>query len=283
MRGPSRLLNFEKLESREPLTAAYLMFDGDATASGHVTANVMWPADASVRAAEVHLEFDPKQLDIEAADIRTGDIWSRPSSLLANIDEQAGKIVVFAFSIQEQQSAGGSLLQLHFTTIDDTSPQLPAVSLTAVRLDERPVDIRSSLAESATADAESLVEGESDGRPPVGPLDVTPAPLLPAPPAPTPPSPSPTSTAKPTPPPAKPSPAPTKSPLPMPAPAPVRTTPTAQTSPSTVRTGGPLPPATETPGTDTFLPLPKDPADWLFANTDDWMSGERGARRRLAR
>lgn len=84
-----------------------------------VAAEVSTPIDVSgadgLRAAEVRIQFDPNEVTTDASQIRSGSIWGGKAAVIANVNQEAGTIVAFVFSVNPVASGDGELIDIDFT------------------------------------------------------------------------------------------------------------------------------------------------------------------------
>ena len=141
MRSRHRRLQYESLETRDLLTTVQIA-DGIV---GHAASRVEVPVDiddaTGVRAAEIHIEYDTAKLDVHAKDITAGAAWAGRAVAMANVDEQAGTIVVFVFSTESLTEGSGSLIDISFTINSDVRPTKVTIDLAEVRLNEGQIEL----------------------------------------------------------------------------------------------------------------------------------------------
>ncbi len=88
-------LRCEILESRRLATADLIETIGE-TVGVTVESSIV----TGVRAAEIELKYDPRKLELNAADIQPGEAWKGQASLLSHIDEDAGAVKIFLFAVE---------------------------------------------------------------------------------------------------------------------------------------------------------------------------------------
>ncbi len=98
-----------------------------------------------LRAAEVVLKYDPSVLDIEASDIKPGNVWQGQASLFSHVDEAEGQVKLFIFSTNEVSSQRGELVELQFDVLDQLARDTSAVTLSQLRLNEGAIDVDAQL------------------------------------------------------------------------------------------------------------------------------------------
>ena len=141
MRSPHRRLRYELLETRDLLTAVQIADGVVGHPAGHVTVPVDIDDATGVRAAEIRIEYDTAKLDVLAKDITAGSAWNGKAIAMANIDEQAGTIVVFVFSAERLTEGTGSLIDVSFRIRSDVRVTKATVDLVEVRLNEGQIEL----------------------------------------------------------------------------------------------------------------------------------------------
>ncbi|MEO8495635.1 MAG: cohesin domain-containing protein [Planctomycetota bacterium] len=136
MRSRHRPLRYESLETRDLLTTVQI---ADAIV-GHPTSRVNVPVtidDATgMRAAEIRIAYDTKQLEVQPKDITAGSVWAGKALAMSNIDEQAGVIVAFVFALESVAGGAGSVIDVSFTVRSDSDARVAKVDLAEVHLNE---------------------------------------------------------------------------------------------------------------------------------------------------
>lgn len=129
-----------------------------------------------LRAAEIQLNYDPRSLNIEAADIRPGAAWKEQASLVTNVDADAGSVRIFLFSIEPIDTQRGKLVDLHFEVNEGNAIDRSSVALSHIRLNEGELESRGELTQleakavdthvsksgETSKDATSNVEGDAN-------------------------------------------------------------------------------------------------------------------------
>lgn len=100
-----------------------------------------------LRAAEIQLSYDPRSLNIEAADIRPGAAWKEQASLVTNVDADAGSVRIFLFSVEPIDTQRGKLVDLHFEVNEGSAIDSGSVALSHMRLNEGELESRGELTE----------------------------------------------------------------------------------------------------------------------------------------
>ncbi|HUG67971.1 MAG TPA: cohesin domain-containing protein [Pirellulaceae bacterium] len=141
MRSRHRRLRYELLETRD-LLATVQIADGIV---GHPSERVTVPVNiddaTGVRAAEIRIEYDTAQLDVQRKDIAAGSAWAGTAVAIANVDQHAGAIVVFVFSTESLAGGSGSVIDVSFTIRSDALPNEAAIDLAKVRLNEGQIEL----------------------------------------------------------------------------------------------------------------------------------------------
>lgn len=140
----ARRLGFENLELRRLLAAVNIPDD----LSGQVGAEVATPINidnaAGVRGAEIRIAYDPNILTLDADDIVAGSSWGEASDtqVVANVDADAGTIIIFISSSSELPTGAGSLAVLGFRIRETVTPDTTlAIDLVEVRLNEGAISV----------------------------------------------------------------------------------------------------------------------------------------------
>ena len=115
-----RRLAFEVLETRRVLSAVSIPVD----LTGHPSDQVLVPVEiddaADVRGVEIDINYDTALLDADNESVLAGTVWPEGSAeVVANVDDDAGSIVVWIFTAEGLDPGGGSLLQIQFTISSD--------------------------------------------------------------------------------------------------------------------------------------------------------------------
>ena len=142
-----RQVGFERLESRCMLSATVADLpvvrvdipDADvATVDPQFTARVNIDDAWTLRGAEIHLAYDAHLMDLELENVRPGNVWTDDATeLVANLDEEAGTLIVWLYRAEGLDTAAGSLLNIEFDTTGNAQPgQSTRLDLTYVRLNE---------------------------------------------------------------------------------------------------------------------------------------------------
>lgn len=115
--------------------------DGSAVAAEVSTPVVVSGADG-LRAAEVRIQFDPNEVTTDASQIRSGSIWGGNAAVIANVNQDAGTIVAFVFSVNPVTSGEGGLIDIDFTSQVSAQHDRPAViDIQKVRLNEGQISL----------------------------------------------------------------------------------------------------------------------------------------------
>lgn len=140
----TRRLGFENLELRRLLAAVNIPDD----LSGQVGSEVATPVNidnaAGVRGAEIRIAFDPEVFTLDTDDIVPGTSWDTAddAQLVANVDANAGTVIIFIFSSADLPSGAGSLAILGFRIRDTAAPNTQSViDLVEVRLNEAAIAV----------------------------------------------------------------------------------------------------------------------------------------------
>lgn len=88
-----------------------------------------------LRSAEVRLQVD-QSLDLTPGDVHPGDAWDGQASIVTNIDQAAGLVTIFLFSVAPVEKSGGSLVDIELNVSDALARDISAASLQKVRLNE---------------------------------------------------------------------------------------------------------------------------------------------------
>lgn len=170
MRSRHRRLRYELLETRD-LLATVQVADGIV---GHPSERVTVPVNiddaTGMRAAEIRIEYDTSQLDVQRKDVAAGSAWAGTAVAIANVDQQAGVIVVFAFSTESLAGGSGSVIDVSFTIRSDALPNESVIDLAKVRLNEGQIELtRVPQVGADTTDGAITIQGD-----PVPPRDTVP-------------------------------------------------------------------------------------------------------------
>lgn len=139
-----RRLCLENLEFRRLLAAVTVPDDLQAPAGSEIAAPITIDSGAGVRAAEIHLAYDPALLDLQTSDITAGTVWASGSDtqVVVNLNAQDGQIVIFVSAPQAAGDQAGSLVTLQFTVRQGAAVGSEAViDLIEVRLNEGAIDV----------------------------------------------------------------------------------------------------------------------------------------------
>jgi hypothetical protein len=141
MRSRHRRLRYELLETRDLLTSVQISDEFVGHPASLVTVRVEIDDATGVRAAEIRIEYDTSQLDVQPKDITAGSAWDGKALVMANVDEQAGVIVVFAFATESLAEGSGSLIDVSFRIRSDARPTEAAIDLAELRLNEGQIEL----------------------------------------------------------------------------------------------------------------------------------------------
>lgn len=144
MRSRHRRLRYELLETRELLATVQISDAVVAHSAERVTVPVNIDDATGVRAAEIRIEYDTSQLNVQPKDIAAGSAWDGKALAISKIDEPAGVIVVFVFATEDLESGSGSLLDVSFTIRNEARATKAAVDLAEVRLNEGQIALTTS-------------------------------------------------------------------------------------------------------------------------------------------
>ncbi|MBB3204355.1 hypothetical protein FHS27_000119 [Rhodopirellula rubra] len=131
-----RRLNPERLENRQLL--ASVLLGPVATSPTLDTVAAVYAEEApNLRAAEIRFQYDPEVLQIQTQDIHAGDIWNDKASVLANVDESAGIVTAFVFSVEPINNSQGDLININLHSAQTNACLFaPTIDLQEVRLNE---------------------------------------------------------------------------------------------------------------------------------------------------
>ena len=115
-----RRLAFESLETRRVLSAVSIPVDLTGQPSEQVLVPVEIDDATGVRGVEIEINYDTALLDTDNASVLAGSVWPAGSvEVVANVDDDAGSIVVWVFTAEGLDPGSGSLLQVEFTISSD--------------------------------------------------------------------------------------------------------------------------------------------------------------------
>ncbi|WP_254509283.1 cohesin domain-containing protein [Anatilimnocola floriformis] len=135
-----RRLDFERLDSRDLYAVVGIGADAETLVENRRVVPVTIDDASGVRAAEIHLRYDPAAWHVDPAAIKSGSAWSQGGAAMTKVDPAAGEITVFVFAAEDLPANQGSLVDLEFSphdpTVDDAATNSPTVELKSVRLNE---------------------------------------------------------------------------------------------------------------------------------------------------
>lgn len=119
------------------LTHVHVPDDLTGQVGGQVIVPVKIDNAAGVRGAEIHLNYDRSVLGADEARVLAGSVWSQAGTqVVANVDDDAGSIVVFVFAAEGLSPGSGSLLEIEFSVRAGVAGGSTAVDLAKLRLNE---------------------------------------------------------------------------------------------------------------------------------------------------
>lgn len=143
--GPDRVEDYQELVSKATVPSVVA-----------VTAENL----AGLRSAEMHLSFEAGELDVTAASVKAGTAWQGKASVISKVDEAAGTLNVFVFSVNPIAMPEGELLAVEFDLVDELATDVSAqIALTKFELNEGVIESPAELWFEAEP-AESLLIGE---------------------------------------------------------------------------------------------------------------------------
>lgn len=108
-----------------------------STVPEEVSSPIVVSGADGLRAAEVRIQFDPTEVTTDVTQIRSGSIWGGNAAVIANVDQDAGTIVAFVFSVNPIASGNGVLIDIGFTSQPNAQQNGPIViDVQKVRLNE---------------------------------------------------------------------------------------------------------------------------------------------------
>lgn len=138
MRNKMRRLRLEWMESRAML-ASVSMLDAIQESPDRSTTPVQVQDAPGLRAAEIHLQYDPATTKIDADGITAGSVWGNQAAVVANIDEVLGSVIAFVFSTNPAPQSSGTLIQVDVkpaTAAGLATTRNPTLDLQKVQLNE---------------------------------------------------------------------------------------------------------------------------------------------------
>ncbi len=149
-----RCLALEPLETRRVLSTVSIPVDLTAEPSEQVVVPVQIDDAEDIRGVEIEINYDTELLDTDNASISVGSVWPAGSAqVIANVDDGAGKIVVWVFAAEELDSGSGSLVEVEFAVSSDAVVgSSTEIDLTEVEIneDEITLDPQSQAGEDST-------------------------------------------------------------------------------------------------------------------------------------
>jgi hypothetical protein len=106
---------FERLEERKLFSLSNFLMESSLPEESQESALIYLPEISGLRAASVELTYNQDLVKIDSKSLRAGSIWGNRGLAIANVDEEAGRIVAFIFASREVPAGAGSLLEFDFT------------------------------------------------------------------------------------------------------------------------------------------------------------------------
>ncbi|XZE20026.1 hypothetical protein SH449x_005360 [Pirellulaceae bacterium SH449] len=118
MSSSTTLRRFERLEERKLFSLSNFLVESSLPKESQDSALIYLPEISGLRAASVELTYNQDLVKIDPKSLRAGSIWGNRGLAIANVDEEAGRIVAFIFASREVPAGAGSLLEFDFTHND---------------------------------------------------------------------------------------------------------------------------------------------------------------------
>lgn len=118
MFSSTRRGRFERLENRTLFSLSHFLVDTSLQKESVDSALISLPEISGLRAASVELTYNQDAIKIDPKSLRAGTIWGNRGLAIANVDEEAGRIVAFIFASREVPAGAGSLLEFDFAHND---------------------------------------------------------------------------------------------------------------------------------------------------------------------
>ena len=162
-----RRFAFERLDARHMLSAVAIPTDLTVEPSGQLVVPVEISDAEGVRGVEIEINYDTDLLDTDSDSIAVGSVWSGAgATVVADVDDGAGTIVIWVFAAEGLDSGSGSLVDITFTAAGDAAVGTSTeIDLAEVVLNEKEisVDPEPQPGEDSTDGQITLVD--SDGAP----------------------------------------------------------------------------------------------------------------------
>lgn len=115
-----RCLAVETLEPRQVLSAVSIPVDLTAEPSEQVVVPVQIDDAEGIRGVEIEINYDTALLDANTDSVTAGSVWSaKGAEVVANVDDDAGKIAVWVFAAEGLEAGSGSLVEVEFAVSGD--------------------------------------------------------------------------------------------------------------------------------------------------------------------
>jgi len=164
----ARRLGFENLELRRLLAAVDIPDDLSGQVGAEVAAPVNIDNATGVRGAEIRIAYDPDFFTLDEDDIAAGSSWANAADtqVVANVDAQAGTVVIFISASGDLPAGAGSLAVLGFRLRQSVVPDTTsAIDLVEVRLNEGAISVNPApIAGPDPTDGLVAVLGEEPGQ-----------------------------------------------------------------------------------------------------------------------
>jgi len=164
----ARRLGFENLELRRLLAAVDIPDDLSGQVGAEIAAPVNIDDAAGVRGAEIRIAYDPDIFTLDEEDIAAGSSWANAADtqVVANVDAQAGTVVIFISASGDLPAGPGSLAVLGFRIRQSVVPDTEsAIDLVQVRLNEGAISVNPApVAGPDPTDGAVVVRNEQPGQ-----------------------------------------------------------------------------------------------------------------------